>query len=157
MLKRTALLACLAVLGTTAASARTPLHVKLHFGLLAGGSYDTLRVVQETTVIPLRVGTKLPYYGLGVHIIGPEDHHVKLVVHKPAANGRLAGGQSAADSTTKTFPETVQRFEVIGFSHTGAGPLGHYTIDVIIDDKPWKTLEYDLVADTATAGSASQH
>ena len=46
---------------------------------------------------------------------------------------------------------------MIGFSHTEAGPLGHYTMDVIIDDKPWKTLEYDLVADTATAGSASQH
>lgn len=42
---------------------------------------------------------------------------------------------------------TMQRLGVLGITHGADDPLGHYTVDLLIDDKPWKTLEYDLTAE----------
>jgi hypothetical protein len=122
---------------------------EFHFGLLVG-TWPDLIVTKETLVIPKRTDTELSYYGFSIASAGRPSFTVNTVVFPPGPPARVGGiafGNPAdyQKGFVSTTAHSTRGRVVIGFRFNEGDPLGSYRLDVIVNGKPWKTVNYAIV------------
>ncbi|WP_444886479.1 hypothetical protein [Microbulbifer sp. JMSA008] len=123
------------------------------FGLLVGGSMNTLDVVENQFIIPHRVATKLPYFGFKINSGHYELYSVQTIIYFPSApksiSGNLEGSPEDYAEGIKSRVNLYQGRSVVGYRLEPGDPYGDYKLVVLVNGRPWQEVDYKIVPESA--------
>ena len=119
------------------------------FGIL-GNDKGQFNLLVETTTIPLIPIEKGLYYGVEITPVTEDPYIVELVTKMPSIPRKLSGVFEDAKAEEATKGLKFPPYELAGTSAIPMGfdegdPLGIYTLEVYVNKKLIKTIEYQAI------------